>query len=187
MAAEVVDLTQDADHGHHHHLQLHIPMCPISKPSVSYGPGRGGPRGWFRCYVDTSVRKKMQEFHAHVLAASNSQGFVKIPRNMPVGMKIWFFLKRPASDFVSRRRGENRLRPEALSLEETMAPVKPDIDNLAKFLLDALTGVLFEDDAQVVELQMFKLRDSVGLCNGRVAIDVQVVSNKTPAEIMPNF
>ena len=59
---------------------------------------------------------KMQEFHAHVLAAGNLQGFVKIPRNMPVGMKIWFFLKRPASDFVSRRRGENRLRPEALSL-----------------------------------------------------------------------
>ena len=68
-----------------------------------------------------------------------------------------------------------------------MAPVKPNIDNLAKFLLDVITGVLFEDDAQVVELQMFKLRDSVGLCNGRVAIDVQVVSNKTPAEIMPNF
>ena len=106
MAAEIVALTQDADHGHHR-LQLHIPMCPISKPSVSYGPGRGGPRGWFRCYVDTSVRKKMQEFHAHVMAASNSQGFVTIPRNMPVGMKIWFFLKRPASDFVSRRRGEN--------------------------------------------------------------------------------
>ena len=84
-------------------------------------------------------------------------------------------------------RTENRLRPKALSLEETMAPVKPNIDNLAKFLLDALTGVLFEDDAQVVELQMFKLRDSVGLCNGRVAIDVQVVSNKTPLEMMPNF
>ena len=68
-----------------------------------------------------------------------------------------------------------------------MAPVKPDIDNLAKFLLDALTGVLFEDDAQVVELQVFKLRDSVGLCNGRVAVYVQVVSNRTPAEIMTNF
>ena len=48
----------------------------------------------------------MQEFHTHVLAASNSRGFVKIPRQTPVTMKIWFFLKRPASDFVSRHRGD---------------------------------------------------------------------------------
>ena len=73
MAVEVVDLTQDINHGHPHQLQLHIPMCPISKPSVSYGPGRGG----------TSVKKKIQDF-----------------------------------------------------------------GNLAKFLLDALTGVLLEEDAQ---------------------------------------
>ena len=187
MAAEIVDLTLDADHGHgHHRLQLHIPMCPISKPSVSYGPGRGGPRGWFRCYVNTSVKKKMQQFHTHVLAEGNARGFVKIPRRMPVEMRVWFYLKRPESDFVGRRRGEGRLRPEALSLEETMVPIKPDVDNLSKFLLDALTGVLFDDDAQVVELRMFKIRDSVGLCNGRVALDVRPF-NKTTAEIEPDF
>jgi Holliday junction resolvase RusA-like endonuclease len=29
---------------------------------------------------------------------------------------------------------------------------RPDVDNIAKFYLDALNGVLFEDDAQVVKL-----------------------------------
>ena len=65
-----------------------------------------------------------------------------------------------------------------------MVPVKPDVDNLSKFLLDALTGVLFEDDAQVVDLHMFKIRDSVGLCNGLVALDVRPF-NKTTAKIEP--
>ena len=78
------------------------------------------------------------------------------------------------------------MRPEAFSLEETMVPIKPDVDNLSKFLLDALTGVLFDDDAQVVELRMFKIRDSVGLCNGRVALDVRPF-NKPTAEIEPDF
>ena len=111
---------------------------------------------------------------------------MKIPRRMPVEMKVWFYLKKPESDFVGRRRGEGRLRPKALSMEETIVPIKPDVDNLAKFLLDALTGVLFEDDAQVVELRMFKIRDSVGLCNGRVALDVRPF-DKTIAEIEPDF
>ena len=81
----------------------------------------------------------MQEFHTHVLATGNARGFVKIRRRMPVEMKVWFYLKRPESDFVGRHRGEGRLKPEALSVEETMVPVKPDADNLAKFLLDAIT------------------------------------------------
>lgn len=29
---------------------------------------------------------------------------------------------------------------------------RPDVDNIAKFYMDALNGVLFEDDAQVVKL-----------------------------------
>ena len=35
-------------------------------------------------------------------------------------------------------------------------PGKPDIDNVAKIVLDALNGVVFEDDAQVHALRVFK-------------------------------
>ena len=34
---------------------------------------------------------------------------------------------------------------------------KPDIDNVAKIVLDALNGVAWEDDAQVVSLKVLKL------------------------------
>ena len=64
--------------------------------------------------------------------------------------------------------------------------MKPDNDNLAKLLLDAVKGVLYEDDAQVVDLQIIKLRDNEGLCEGRIAIQVGIC--KTPiSEMLPNF
>ena len=79
MAAEVVDLTQDADHGHHQ-LQLHIPMCPISKPSVLYGPGRGGPRGMVQVLCQYLSQEEDAGVPRSCSGSSNSQGFVTIPR-----------------------------------------------------------------------------------------------------------
>ena len=73
-----------------------------------------------------------------------------------------------------------------MSDDQTIVAVKPDDNNLAKFLMDALTGASYVDDAQVVEIHMVKLRDNVGLCWGRFAVDLNVC-NKTVAEMMPNF
>lgn len=43
------------------------------------------------------------------------------------------------------------------ALEGTILPVtKPDADNYAKSLLDALNGVLFKDDNQIVDLNIKK-------------------------------
>jgi Holliday junction resolvase RusA-like endonuclease len=39
--------------------------------------------------------------------------------------------------------------------------VPPDIDNLCKYILDVMKGVIFEDDAQVVSLQA-----EMPYCNG---------------------
>jgi len=35
-------------------------------------------------------------------------------------------------------------------------PGKPDIDNIAKIVLDSFNGVVFEDDAQVYDLRVIK-------------------------------
>lgn len=35
-------------------------------------------------------------------------------------------------------------------------PLKPDVDNLGKLVLDAAIGIIFEDDHQVVTLHMTK-------------------------------
>jgi len=49
-----------------------------------------------------------------------------------------------------------KAKREAALAGKIRPAVKPDIDNLAKCILDALNGVLWRDDAQVVDLWMSK-------------------------------
>lgn len=47
-------------------------------------------------------------------------------------------------------------RPKGHKKAWTQPPTKPDIDKLCRATLDALTGILFADDGQVVELKAVK-------------------------------
>jgi Holliday junction resolvase RusA-like endonuclease len=53
---------------------------------------------------------------------------------------------------------------------------KPDVDNLAKFVLDALTGLLYRDDEQVVKLSAIKLIDTEEPFGGRTVITCYVLN-----------
>lgn len=61
-----------------------------------------------------------------------------------VRVALWFMMPRPASHLT--KQGKPR----------TTAPThhaqRPDVDNLAKAVMDALSGIAFRDDAQVAEL-----------------------------------
>lgn len=83
---------------------------------------------------------------------------------------VWHFMRRPNDDFVGRVRSPGNLRGD-YALDPYL-PIKPDIDNLAKFVLDALNGPMFEDDRQVVKLVNYKRRDNKGMCEGRTVIRV---------------
>jgi crossover junction endodeoxyribonuclease RusA len=64
-------------------------------------------------------------------------------------------LVRPASHYGTGRNAQ-KLKPSAPA-----KPIaKPDVDKIARAVLDALTGVLWRDDAQVVSLCVRKLYDS---------------------------
>ena len=39
---------------------------------------------------------------------------------------------------------------------------KPDVDNIAKAILDSLNGIAYRDDSQIVELNMKKLYADLG-------------------------
>lgn len=47
--------------------------------------------------------------------------------------------------------------PRPASVKRAFPHVKPDVDKLARAVLDALTGVVFKDDSQVVSLQASKV------------------------------
>jgi hypothetical protein len=66
------------------------------------------------------------------------------------------FLKRPLKDFVGGRRVADRLRH--CSKRETAQPLRGHIDNLAKFLLVAISSPVYADDCRVVDLHLGKIR-----------------------------
>ena len=88
-------------------------------------------------------------------------------------ISVWFYLERPAEDFVNKTRYGGRLKPDKALMR--LAPVKPDVDNLAKFVLDAMTGVVYGDDKQVVTLHLMKLRDNIGECRGGTYIRIKEI------------
>lgn len=42
------------------------------------------------------------------------------------------------------------------SVDEVEVPMRPDVDNISKGILDALTGVAWEDDSQVMDLRVVR-------------------------------
>lgn len=53
--------------------------------------------------------------------------------------------------------------------DEIKCTKKPDIDNIAKIILDALNGVAYEDDKQVISLEVNKMYGEVP----KVAVSLQ--------------
>lgn len=76
------------------------------------------------------------------------KGQEPIPKGMPVFCVIKAFYKIP-----KRFTKEQRRMAEKAVLLPTK---KPDVDNLAKAIMDAMTGIVYEDDAQVVSLLCWK-------------------------------
>ena len=137
-------------------------------------------------FYNHKVQQGMQDIRNAVQDEMIRLGNEPFPRNQPLCLPVWFFLKRPKNDFINRERVVGRLNLRALAEAGTIVAVKSDINNLAKFALDSLKCALYNDDAQVVELHIFKLRDSEGLCNGRIAIKCSPM-NKTTQQLMPDF
>ena len=69
----------------------------------------------------------------------------------PVSLNIEFYFQRPKSHYGTGSKN---------SILKSSAPVfhtsKPDIDNLCKMPIDALTGIYWKDDTQIVELTAIK-------------------------------
>jgi len=89
------------------------------------------------------------------------------PNGQAVKMSILFRMKRPNTHFTSSQRGLHRLKETA---PPEISTTRTDVDNLAKFVLDSMNGILFEDDHQVCSLHVTKLLDTQGLCDGSTEI-----------------
>jgi Holliday junction resolvase RusA-like endonuclease len=92
-----------------------------------------------------------------------------------LAMKIIFHMKRPRNHFVSSKPGHGRLKPGA---PPRLSPTRTDVDNLAKFVLDSLNGVLYVDDKQVASLSVLKIYDNDGHCEGYTEVSIVRLSEQ---------
>ena len=124
--------------------------------SISFTvPGKARPKGSWRPMVSKTTGKvfvkpnsKDEQFWAGMVASAAKEAIRKNgeapPINMPVSVVIQAFFDRPKSHF--------RTGKHASELRET-APAsctsKPDIDKIARSVLDALAWVAYCDDSLV--------------------------------------
>jgi crossover junction endodeoxyribonuclease RusA len=85
---------------------------------------------------NTATKPWAQQVTGSALAARNAQQ----PLEGAISVELGFYLPRPKS----------------LAKKAVAHLKKPDIDKLARNVIDALTGVLFVDDAQVIRLDAWK-------------------------------
>lgn len=94
--------------------------------------------------VLTSDNTKLKPYRGEVTRAAwdlvNRSNDLFAGKHVPIRLTLNFFLKRPIS--ASKKR--------------MALVVKPDLSKLLRATEDALTGVLYADDAQIVEEHIFK-------------------------------
>ena len=152
--------------------QVTIAGPPRPKPSVRSGRGRNMSFSSQR-HVPHMYQpgfRNAQRLKNRIVAELRRRGGGPYCfQHVPVAVRLWFFMARPNSDFISKRR-ERGLRDDKSN--QWIVKV-PDVDNCVKFVLDAIKGVFFADDRQVVSVRAWKLQDNDGLCNGKTKIEVK--------------
>lgn len=108
---------------------------PVAWQRPRLGRRKVGGRVVVRAYRKRGDR--VTAFRQHVALAARAAGVR--PIEGPVEIEIEFILSRPA-----RERARRQVVPADWCVK------RPDLDNLAKGVLDALTGFAWIDDAQVV-------------------------------------
>jgi Holliday junction resolvase RusA-like endonuclease len=94
-------------------------------------------------------------------------------------MTIIFRMKRPKLHFVNSKPGPDRLKKNA---PPQTSPVRTDVDNLTKFVLDSMNQVLYDDDHQIISLHVTKLLDDGGMCDGSIEVFLQSIDDHNSLE-----
>lgn len=121
-------------------LTFHVDINPVPK---------GRPRfskvgGFMRSYTP----KKTSDYETEVRTQAQAV-MTREPLETPLAVYLYFRLPIP--------RSHPKKRQEAC-LNGSERPIKkPDIDNLAKSVLDGLNGVVWHDDSQIVSLHLTKV------------------------------
>lgn len=123
---------------------------------------KGRPR--FRIagkFVSTYTPAKTQKEEKRVTEEIKKQ-YSEEPMKGPLGVWITFYFAIPKS-YTKKQR-------EELQRNDFLHTKKPDCDNLAKLYLDAMNGLVYEDDSQIQALHLRKFYEH----NGEGSVHIQI-------------
>lgn len=126
--------------------------------------GKGRPKFARRGkFVSTYTPTKTRTYEDTIKVAAR-QAMTIEPLQTPVTVFVYISVPIPAS--YSKKRKQACLS----GFEKPMK--KPDIDNVSKCFLDAMNGIVYVDDVQVISLHMTKVYNTVGMVEVMVREDV---------------
>lgn len=166
----LLDLARNHIDGRYRLVHLGDPM-PLPRPRVKIMPGKDGSH-WPKFYLPARARHRMDEI------AREWQRLHYPTLDGPLVCEASFVYSRPATHLGT---GANLgvVKPRYLADR----PKGADVDNLAKLCLDALQGVAFTNDDQVVRLTAEKLyTDQAGVPAPQSIIELRPLAD-TPSAL----
>ncbi len=119
-------------------IQFVIHGNPISK-----GRPRFNKKGW--AYTD----KKTKDAEVNIMVAATKRMKESLPYECPLMLSIKFYMPIPKSY-------SNKIRLKIETNGRTHSK-RPDLDNLIKLVLDALNGICWIDDSQIIMINAIKM------------------------------
>lgn len=118
-------------------------------------PGVPQPQGSKRLFGGRLVEgndKTLRPWRANIAGEARAE-FQRYggPTGDAVAVTLGFMFSRPKSHY-----GTGRNAGEIKSSAPAYKSTKPDVDKLARAVLDALTGIVYVDDSQVSDLRVWK-------------------------------
>jgi Holliday junction resolvase RusA-like endonuclease len=125
-------------------LQFHIDAEPVPKGRPKFSQ----VGGFMRAYTP----KKTSDYESIVRAtAQQAMGPTDL---LETAVGVYLYIRLPIPKSHSKKRREACLSGQEKPIK------KPDIDNLAKSILDGMNGVIWKDDSQIVSLHVTKVYSS---------------------------
>lgn len=152
---------------------------------------RGNPRSLVRHRTGRGIMYNpsaglQNSFRKAVCESFDGVGGVELPLFQEadaLSLTLIFRMKRAKNHFVAGKPGPGRLKENA---PKATAPIRNDIDNLVKFVLDTMNQVLYPDDRQITSIHVVRLLDDEEPYAGSTELFLRTIQEEDLEHIMNN-
>ena len=144
-----------------------IEIMGIPKPQARHRSTRVG--GFIRNYDPCYKSKK--EFADKVRSKAPKKDL-----KGNISLSLTFYMPRPKNHWKTKK-GRCTQNLKEWAKEHRLCRTKPDVDNLAKYVMDSCNEILWKDDCLIVRLQVEKLYVEDGYNRPRTLIEYWLVED----------